>query len=223
MPSVQKIAPLVRSDVDLAKDRLAAIAIDWDGKESVLRLKDADYHWRQMEWWAFYFEYLVTQDLQPDFDVPGDRVGRVVFDSRRSINWDVKAKAIKSDDHRAILNDCAAINSVIKRDGAYGVMIGLCDVTYNDESRSFQRWHSELKGGLSAYEQERRTRTSVSRYRKTHAILTELLFVAIYPSRVNDLLIMNQGRNSNGRPRPPKYMIDLERVGGMLVDKIEYP
>ncbi|MBM4109481.1 MAG: hypothetical protein FJ255_11860, partial [Phycisphaerae bacterium] len=44
-------------------------------------------------------------------------------------------------------------------------------------NRTLQRWHSELMGGLSAYEKERRTRTEVSRYRKTKAELAEPLFL----------------------------------------------
>ena len=92
------------------------------------------------------------------------------------INWDLKAKAIKSDDHKVILNDRAAMEDSIARHGFHGEIIALCDVEYNDINRSFQRWHSELKGGLSKYEKERKQRTSVSRYRKTKE-LTEILLL----------------------------------------------
>jgi hypothetical protein len=98
----------------------------------------------------------------------------------------------------------------------------LCDVEYNDVNRTFQQWHSELKGGLSAYEKERRTRTEVSRYRKTKAELAELLFLRFDEAAVNRMGCMNQGRNSNGAPRPPKYMLDLEDVDGILVDRITF-
>jgi len=33
---------------------------------------------------------------------------------------------------------------------------------------------------------------------------------------------MNQGRNSNGAPRPPKYMLDLEDVDGLLEDRVTF-
>ncbi len=33
---------------------------------------------------------------------------------------------------------------------------------------------------------------------------------------------MKQGRNSNGMPRPPKYMLDLEDIDGLLVDRLEF-
>ncbi|MCC6952150.1 MAG: hypothetical protein IT433_11995 [Phycisphaerales bacterium] len=89
-------------------------------------------------------------------------------------------------------------------------------------NRTFQKWHSELKGGLSAYEKERRARTEVSPYRKTKAGLAELLFLRFDKAAVGRLGCMNQGRNSNGAPRPPKYMLDLEDVDGFLVDRITF-
>ncbi len=101
-------------------------------------------------------------------------------------------------------------------------MIALCDVEYNDENRTFQKWHSKLKGGLSAYEKERRTRTSVSRYRKTRAVLTEILFLRLDASSITRLGEMKQGCNSNGRPRPPKYLLDLEDIDDLLVDKLTF-
>ena len=42
--------------------------------------------------------------------------------------------------------------------------------------------------------------------------MIEILFVIFNASDLNNLLIMKQGRNSNGQPRPPKYMLDLERL-----------
>lgn len=210
------------NDISAAKAALADLPIIWEGKKSVLELKAADYNWRQMEWWAFYFEHLCHQRLRGKFEIPGERFGTVGFDLKGSVNWDMKAKAIKSDDHKCILNDCGAIDATIKKYGEHGVLIALCDVEYNDVNRTFQQWHSELKGGLSAYEKERRTRTEVSRYRKTKAELTELLFLRFDKASIGRLGCMNQGRNSNGAPRPPKYMLDLEDVDGILVDRLSF-
>jgi hypothetical protein len=211
------------SDVAQAKQALSGIPASWDGKKSVLELKEADYNWRQMEWWGFYFEFISRRRLSGIFEIPGEKFGTVGFDLKRSVNWDLKAKAIKSDDHACILNDCAATEASIDKYGEHGVVIALCDVEYNDVNRSFQQWHSELKGGLSKYEIERRDRTSVSRYRKTHVDLAELLFIRLDKSSLSSLSTMKQGRNSNGKPRPLKYMLDLEEIDGLLVDKIVFP
>jgi len=210
-------------DITVAKEVLASLPHDWDGKKSVLELKKADYNWRQMEWWAFYFEFLCQDRLKDLFEIPGERIGTVTFDLKRSVNWDLKAKAIKSDKHDCILNDCSATEASIQTHGSHGLIIALCDVEYNDENRSFQKWHSKLKGGLSAYEKDRRKRTSVSRYRKTRATLTEILFLRLNADSMEHLGKMSQGRNSNGAPRPPKYMLNLEEIDDLLIDRLEFP
>lgn len=209
-------------DIQVAKVALARLPTVWSGKKCVLELRAADYNWRQMEWWAFYFEHLCHIKLDGIFNMPGERIGTVTFDATRTINWDFKSKAIKSDDHRAILNDKSAMNASLKKHAAHGVLVALCDVDYNDANRSFQKWHTKLKGGLSDYEIERKTRTSVSRYRKTKAVLQEILFLIVTPDNVNQLGTMRQGRNSNGKPRPEKYMLDLENIDDLLVDRLDF-
>lgn len=214
-------------DVKIAKRLLADLPTKWDGKTSILEMQEANFNWRQMEWWGFYFELLCRRLLAGEFSVPGDKYGLAAtscFDLKRSINWDLKAKAIKSDDHRSILNDTEAMNWSIKRHGVHGLIIGLCDVEYNDSDRSFQHWHEELKGGKSKYQLEREQRTSVSRYRKTRAELQEVLFLAVTPENISLLGIHHQGRNSNSKPRPPKYMLDYDEeiLGHFLIDRIVF-
>ena len=209
-----------KEDIALLKKLLAAVSLDWDGKARILTLQEANYNWRQMEWWAFYFEYLCCVALKDVFTIPGDRFGNVGFDLKRSVNWDLKSKAVKSDDHHAILNDKEAMQLSIEKYGEHGVVIALCDVEYNDIDRTFQQWHSELKGGKSKYEKERETRTNVSRYRKTRALLTELLFLRFTAADLENLGTMKQGRNSNGKPRREKYLLDLKSVNDYLVGQI---
>ena len=207
-------------DIEILKRDLASLPTEWEGKASVLKLKEADYNWRQMEWWAFFFEHLCTAVLEKDFSRPGDRFGNVAFDLKRNVNWDLKSKAIKSDDHRAILNDKTATQEAIEKYGEHGAIIALCDVDYNDNDRSFQKWHTELKGGRSQYEEARILRTNVSRYRKTRANLTEILFLRFTEPDLPYLGTMKQGRNSDGRPRKEKYLLDLEDVSRFLVERI---
>ena len=214
-----------KKDIQSAKSLLSDLPISWDGKKSILELKEANFNWRQMEWWGFYFEYLCYQRLKSSFAIPGDRFGKArtsCFDIKGSINWDLKAKAIKSDDHRSILNDMQAMDWSIQEYGAHGLIIALCDVEYNDSDRTFQRWHQELKGGKSKYEINREKRTSVSRYRKTNVELQEILFLVVTSKNISHLGIHHQGRNSNGKPRPPKYMLDYDTVKKFLVDRIVF-
>lgn len=217
------MTPNFLSDILAAKRALSSLPLHWDGRASVLELKAADYQWKQMEWWAFFFEHLCQRALVGVFQFPGERIGPVKFDAKRSVNWDLKSKAIKSDAHRAILNDKTAMEQSVRAHGEHGVMLALCDVEYNDHDRSFQRWHTDLKGGLSAYEHERLARTSVSRYRKTSAGLTEILFLRFDARNLALLGTMRQGRNSSGAARPEKYMIDLEAPGPFLAERLLYP
>ena len=210
-------------DVQSFKSKLSNLPVDWEGKASVLELKEADYNWRQMEWWAFYFEYKVKQHLKHVCSVPGDRFDRVEFDLKTKINWDIKARAIKSDDRRVILNDKSAMEQSVQAHGCHGEIIGLCDVEYNDVNRSFQIWHTELKGGLSDYEKRRmREPLSFSRYRKTSAELTEIVYIVFNADDLPKLDVMNQGKNSNGKPRPPKYSLHLERIDDFLHEKQQF-
>ena len=210
------------SDIALMKPILANLSPEWEGRASILEMKSANFQWRQMEWIGFYFELLCRRVLKDVLQFPGDRFGNVSFDMKGSLNWDLKTKAIRSDSHEMILNDQAAIATSVTQYGRHGFVVALCDVEYNDNDRTFQQWHTELKGGPTAYEEERIERTSVSRYRKTHARLTEILFLSIDSENLKDLDLMRQGRNSNGRPRAPKYSLDLEYIDPFLSDRIVF-
>lgn len=203
---------IFQEDIKQLKKLLKALPKYWEGKACVLELKEADYNWRQMEWWAFYFEYKCMQLLNEKFQIPGDKFNNVQFDLKGQINWDFKAAAIKTHVYKIILNDVEAMKQSIKLHGYHGEIIALCYVEYNDVNRSFQKWHTELKGGKSKYELERELRTSVSRYRKTKSILTEIIFIVLSQKDLDTLDIMKQGRNSNGNPRKEKYMFDLEML-----------
>ena len=73
-------------DVRTAKRLLSKLPCDWEGKKCVLQLKEADYNWRQMEWWGFFFEWMCRERLRKQFSIPGERFNRVQFDARRSVN-----------------------------------------------------------------------------------------------------------------------------------------
>jgi len=210
-------------DAALLKERLASLPTFWEGKKSVLELQEAKYNYGQMEWWAFYFELLCFKALDGEFTHPGDKFEKTAFDIKRNVNWDLKAKAIKSDSHTAILNDNRAMRGAIEKHGELGVVVALCDVEYNDINRTFEQWHTELKGGKSAYQKDRELRTNVSRYRKTQATLTEVLILRFTEEDLPKLGQMKQGRNSNAKPRPHfKYTLNLEKISNFLVDQIVF-
>ena len=192
-----------KDDVEMLKANLINVSKYWDGKSCVLELKEADYNWRQMEWWAFYFEYKVKNILVDKFTFPGDRYDNVTFDLKGSINWDLKAKAIKSDDHKVILNDKSAMEQSVEKSGYHGEIIALCDVEYNDVNWSFRKWQAELKGKWD-FDFEKNKDFSLYKYCVTNLSLVGFLLLIFTKNDLQKLDVFEKSKIE-------KYMFDLEK------------
>lgn len=194
----------------------------WDGKCCLLKLKDANYQWRQMEWIGWYFEYaakmVTTEKIGGSIGV---RINNTTLDYRRNFHWDFKAHISNSTSKDwTILNDREAIETLITYHGGLGYIICSGDATYNDLDCSFKMFHDQLKGKTSKYEQERVSRGASSRRRKTAFKINS--YTAIF---FDDLSVISEGftggwlgsfqenmRNSNGSPRREKLKIHLDRI-----------
>jgi hypothetical protein len=203
---------------------LKSIPVKWDGRDAILEMQQNNYpHWRQMEWIGFYFQYLCEKLLSGLFMFQTPVYGKVSFDGFYEIPFDFKAHAINTSSHQVIVNDSEAISLAIKEYGAVGVIIALGEVIYNDVNRSFQQWHEELKGGLSAYSQQRIARGAWSRLRKQSFDLKQISIVEI-----TDMTLVKCGsfqedfRNSDGSPRRKKVLLDLEKMDEEIIHFIEY-
>jgi hypothetical protein len=204
--------------------RLVSIPVEWDGKKTILEMKEKDYpHWQQMEWIGFYFQFLCEKLLAGLFEFQKPVYGNVSFDGLYQIPFDFKAHAINTSSHQIIVNDSEAISLAIKEYGAVGVIIALGEVLYNDKDRSFQQWHEELKGGLSEYTKIRITRGAWSRLRKQKFSLSQISIIEI-----TDKTLIKCGsfqedfRNSDGSPRRKKVLLDLESLNEERVHFIDY-
>jgi len=202
----------------------ASVPKQWDGKACVLEMKEVGgRHWRQMEWIGFYFQFCCDRYLKTIMQIPGPKYGRVEFDGFLGIPWDFKAHAMNTSSHQIIVNDSEAIASGIQEYGAVGLILALGTVTYNDGNRTFQKRHEVLKGGKSKYEVERIQRGAWSRLRKTHFDLQQISFI-----KITDATLVKCGsfqsdfRNSNGNPRRPKVLIDLEKVEDETLHFVEF-
>ena len=209
-----RLAPLISA--------LKKIPTDWDGKEAVLEMKNGGSpNWRQTEWIGFYFEYLCGIYIGNHFDIPGPSYGNVRFDGFYHIPWDFKAH-VEQSGHDVIVNDIAAIRAAIDEYGSVGVIMAIGTAEYNDEKGKFKQWHDQLKGKISKYEIERRARGAPSRRRKTFFALDEILLVRLSEDVLDRHKIFAQGRNSDGSPRNPKLMLDLDILHYELLDRIEW-
>ncbi len=193
---------------------LLPLPVVWDGKQAILDMKNNGYRqWRQMEWIGFYFQFLCERNLCDVMQIPGPRYGRAEFDGFLQFPWDFKAHVINSSRHQVIVNDKEAIQTAIESYGQVGVLIALGKATYNDEDRSFKKWHDRLKGKTSAYEKARRARGAWSRLRKTAFDLKQLAFVQITEKTLAQSGSFQRNfRNSNGRPRREKVLVNLKQL-----------
>ena len=204
--------------------RLSKTPKFWDGKSVIIEMKEAEFpQWRQMEWIGWYFQYLCTKQLSKIMQTPGPIYGKVEFDGYLEIPWDFKAHAMNTSSHQIIVNASEAISAGIKEYGSVGLILAIGKVDYNDENRNFQQWHSVLKGGLSDYEKERIKRGAWSRLRKVSFRLQQISFI-----QITDETLIKSGsfqsdfRNSNGRPRKSKVLIDLEKLDEEIIHFMEF-
>ena len=200
------------------------ILLVWDGRKSILEMKESGFpHWKQMEWIGWYFQFLCERFLKDIVEIPGPKLGNVRFDGSLKIPWDFKAHAINTSSHQIIVNDSEATATGIKKFGSVGLILSMGKVEYNDEQRTFQKWHEALKGGKSKYELERIKRGAWSRLRKTEFNLEQISFI-----KIDDNVLIKCGsfqrdfRNSNGRPRREKVLLDLEKLDEEIVYFLDF-
>lgn len=205
-------------------DALKRIPKNWDGRTAILEMKAAGFrHWKQMEWTGFYFQFLCERNLAGIVKVPGPRYGRVGFDGFRDIPWDFKAHAMNTSGHQVIVNDSIAVANGVRDYGAVGLLLAVGKVMYNDEDRTFQKWHEVLKGGKSKYEFDRIQRGAWSRIRKVSFDLQQISFI-----KITDKTLVKAGsfqqdfRNASGTPRKAKVLLDLEQIDKELKYFIEF-
>lgn len=177
-----------------------------------------------MEWLGFYFQFLCERHLAGVLRIPGPKYGRTGFDGFLGIPWDFKAHAANTSSHQLIVNDREAIDGAIEQFGAVGLILAVGEVEYNDERRTFQRWHDRLKGKPSKYVQQRIDRGGWSRLRKRSFALKEVSLIRIGPATLEKAgSFQSRFRNANGRPRWEKVLLDLEQIGAALIREIAFP
>ena len=204
--------------------KLKPLPKDWEAKAAIQEMKEAGYsHWKQMEWIGFYFQYLCEKYLAGFVELPGPKYGNVSFDGLYNRAWDFKAHAMNTSSHQLIVNDSEATNKAVKDYGSVGLILAVGKVEYNDESRTFQKWHEQLKGGKSDYERKRIERGAWSRLRKVSFDLQQLSFIEIIEKTLIDCgSFQADFRNADGSARRSKVLIDLEEINEELKLVIDY-
>jgi hypothetical protein len=199
---------------------LSKIPCKWDAREVYSHWKNTNSPYlRQTEWIGWRFQELCEQYLRPckKFNFSRQRYGYADFDAFAEIPWDFKAHVLKNprglQTRKVPGTDKRATLQAIKEYRAAGFILGIGDAVFDDENRSFQRWHDKLKGGLSDYEKERISRGAPSRLRKTAFTLQEIWIIEIDKKLYKKLGTFMEGFiNKDGSPRKAKIMLDLNII-----------
>jgi len=199
------------------KTSLVTLPKVWDAKSCIIEMqKNGFKHWRQSEWIGWYFQYLCESKLRAIFSIPGASYGNAEFDgSAEGLNFDFKAHSWydrkRSIKKTTILNDKIAMEESIRVNGRHCLLIALLDCSY-DSSGEFKKWHEKVKGEESKYVAEGRKTGRPQRILKTNAKVVKFLVLTITSENIHRLPIMKQPKNSNGKPRLPKYMLDFSTI-----------
>ena len=196
-------------------DRLMAeLSSCWDGKDAIRYMKDNGCrNWRQMEWPGWYFQFRCEKILSKEdfFAIPGPAYGKVEFDGKREIPWDFKAHTTNSSSGNQVpTNGYQEVQQAIEEYDCVGFIVASGSASFDDENQTFKKWHDDLKGGRSAYEKKRIARGASSRRRKKSFRLEAIHFVFVDKNTLQYCGSFQKGmRNSGGRPRRAKVMLDL--------------
>lgn len=201
----------------MVRAHLEAVASGvWKLKHAVSEMKESGWpHWRQSEWPGFYFEYRESALGQNEF-VRGPRYGNVVFDLQSELIWDLKVHV--GDGGRVPLNDQEAVRECLKENGFLGWMILTGAATYaSDRERD---WHTNFKGGLTAYSISNRAAGKPKRRIKGTFTPNKVIAFGVAGLDALDralaegwLVGFQEGMaNSNGKPRRAKYMANLNAI-----------
>lgn len=197
----------------IAKIVLGSTPLVMDGRSCVAEMRDLmDSNWKQVQWQGFYFERKVTEALMAQLGGGRQKLFNTSFDYVRNFIWDLKVHSTESapgsKSFKCILNDSRAIEQAVDETGL-GFIILSGKPTYD---REFTKWHKEFRGGGEG---------EPGRTLKSHFISQSLdIFFVPNTSRLEmarakkELTVNPQGKNSNNKPRPPKYAIDLKRAVG---------
>lgn len=189
----------------------------FEARDSIQWLHKHTTQGRQSEWAAVFFEEycrpLLTHFLGGWYGVRITKGSRI--DYQRYYNWDLKVHSIKNNrgtsNSKIILNDMNAMNRIIKLESGMGFVV--LDVDFDfDTDGSLREWRIEYERRQSTHSSNPRMAKSVGKVTNLRAIYIKDMLALSTGLNQEWILNFNQGRQPDGSPRKPKYMIDLNKV-----------
>lgn len=188
----------------------------WDGRKSILEMKDADYkHWRQIEWPEFYFKFLSQKHFDSIINIPSKKHGNIRFDAFREILWDFRVDSTDAETYSITANDVEVIADAISNYGYYGIILAVGDMEFDGKETSFKKWHDELRGKVSKYDTNKINSGIMSRTCKTTFILKEIHFICFNSETLHQCCGLFQDdfeETHSNRPKGKEVRIDIGEI-----------
>lgn len=199
----------------------------FDAKESIKWLHKHTTQKKQDEWAAFFFEEysfpLLTNFLG---GWKGPRITKDKrFDYQREFVWDLKMESVIDKNGGKpkfiILNDQNATDRIIQDEKGIGFIIAKTEFVFDLDGK-LKKWRNDFENKTP-----KKTGPGKTRVLKTKGRVKELLAVLICGKTGMEKALSEgwidvypQGRNSNGKPRPPKYKMILEKIPSEKIVKL---
>lgn len=214
---VTSVATSPRHEAEGILEAIAhALPQHMDGRACVNQMRAAEYpQWAQDEWAGFYLEFVGLPACINAFGVAPSTFANTRFDYALGQVWDFKLHASRAG--TAPLNAIDGVRACLGGGQGLGFVVLSGEVEYDDGS--FRQWQREQR---IAAGKKPATRSSPPSYvRKSKPSFTPNLLEAyhlrnesVLEKALADLLmtVMQQGRQASGRPRRPKYGLDLTKA-----------
>lgn len=191
----------------------------FNAEESIQWLHKHSNQKKQDEWAAFFFEeYSFPLLINFLGGWKGPRITKDKrFDYQREYVWDLKMESIidknGSKTKWVILNDKSATDRIIRDERGIGFIIAKTKFAFDLDGK-VREWRERYENKIP-----KKTGPGNTRVLKKKGNVQELLAIIIQDEKEIEkavkngwIGIFNQGRNSNGDPRPPKYKMNVEKI-----------
>jgi len=189
----------------------------FEGRESIRWLHKHTTQGKQIEWAAIFFEEycrpLLTNFLGGWHGVRITKGSRI--DYQRYYNWDLKVHSLKDSkgklQSQIILNDKTAMDRIIKQESGIGFVIADVDFDFDTEGK-LQKWRDELEERTKSHSKNSRLMKNRGKVKSLKAIFIKDEITLKSGIRDEWISIFKQGRQPDGSPRNPKYMMNLNKI-----------